>query len=156
MSRKIILLLLATMLVLSACSTIIAGGTSDEPRSSDDPDQGTDPLEEWAPQPGDQDLVRSGVEIEKTDILILESFPPQYVLHLEGWKGNPCQQLRVIVSEPDDQNRIEVEVYTVMDPDEICIQVLENLDINIPLGSFESGEYSVWVNAIEAGSISAP
>jgi hypothetical protein len=112
--------------------------------------------EEWAPQAGDEDLIRGEVEIEMVDILTLESFPPQYMLHVEGWQGNPCQELRVVVSEPDDQNQIDVEIYTVMEPDVICIQVLESLDVNIPLGSFESGEYTVVVNGEEAATISAP
>jgi hypothetical protein len=156
MYRKTIILISLSVLLISACSSIQTGNGPDEPSSSEDPVQGTPLPGEWAPQAGDEDLVRAEVEVEKMDILTLESFPPQYMLHVEGWKGNPCQELRVVVSEPDDQNQIDVEIYTVIEPDIVCIQVLESFDINIPLGSFESGEYSVLVNGEEAVTISAP
>ena len=156
MYRKTLTLLVFSVLFLTACSTVLAGNGPDEPSSSEDPVQGTPSPENWAPQPGDEDLVRGEVEVETTDILTLESFPPQYMLHVAGWKGNPCQQLRVVVSDPDDQNRIDVEIYTLIEPDAVCIQVLESLDINVPLGSFESGEYTVWVNGTQAGAIDAP
>jgi hypothetical protein len=78
------------------------------------------------------------------------------MLHVTGWKGNPCQQIRVVVSEPGDENRIDVEIYNLIEPETVCIQVLESLDINIPLGSFETGEYSVWVNGTQVSAIDAP
>jgi len=156
MSRIILTIILVGILSLTACAPGVETSGPDTPKSSDDIDQGTPPVEEWAPQPGDADLTRVEVEIEKTDLLTLESFPPQYMLHVEGWKGNPCQELRVVVSEPDDQNRIDVEVYTVIEPDVVCIQVLEGLDINIPLGSFSTGEYTVLLNGEVVGTISAP
>jgi len=37
------------------------------------------------------------------------------------------------------RNQIYVETYSVFDPSEICIQVLESFEENIPLGSFSSG-----------------
>jgi hypothetical protein len=156
MSRKILTIFSVGILFLTACAPAVETGGPDIPKSSDDADQGTPPVEDWAPQPGDADLTRAEVDVKKTDLLTLESFPPQFVLHIEGWKGNPCQQLRVVVSEPDDQNRIDVEVYTVLESDVVCIQVLEGLDINIPLGSFASGEYTVRLNGEEVGTISAP
>ena len=29
---------------------------------------------------------------------------------------------------------------------EICMQVIEPFDVNIPLGSFPAGKYTLWVN----------
>jgi hypothetical protein len=156
MYRKTLTTLVLSLFLLTACSTVLESNGPDEPGSSENPVQDTPSAENWAPQPGDEDLVRGEVEIETMEILTLESFPPQYMLHVEGWKGNPCQQLRVVVSEPDDENRIDVEIYTLIEPDAVCIQVLESLDINIPLGSFASGEYTVRVNGTQAGTLTAP
>jgi hypothetical protein len=63
----------------------------------------------------------------------------------------PCNQLRVADNPPDEQNRIDVDVYSVSDPTQMCIQVLEPFEANIGLGSFPSGHYSVWVNGDMVG-----
>jgi hypothetical protein len=68
------------------------------------------------------------------------------MLVLEGELPTPCNLLRVVVNPPDEQNRIYIDVYSVSDPEEICIQVLDPFEANIGLGSFQSGHYSVWVN----------
>ena len=116
------------------------GSTPDEPA--------TDP---FAPQPGDSTLTRGNVFIQEIDLVIRESFPPQIALNLNGELPTPCHQLRVQIGEPDAENRINVEVYSVVDPDVVCIQVLEPFDANVNLGTFPSGHYSVWVNEELAG-----
>jgi hypothetical protein len=93
------------------------------------------------------------VFIDSQDILVMESFPPQYKLSLSGSLPTPCHQLRVKVSEPDAQNRIVVEAYSLVDPEEVCIQVLEPFEANVPLGSFASGEYTVLLNNQEIGQL---
>jgi hypothetical protein len=70
---------------------------------------------------------------------------------LQGALPTPCNQLRVIARSPDEQNRIQVDVYSVVDPSQVCAQVLEPLDANIGLGSFPTGHYSVWVNGEMVG-----
>jgi hypothetical protein len=156
MYRTSITIFVLSILFLAACSPAVATSDPDGSVSSDDPVQGTPVPEEWAPQSGDEDLVRGEVQVETTDVLTLESFPPQYMLHVTGWKGNPCQQLRVVVSEPDEQNQIDVEIYTVIEADAVCIQVLESLDINVPLGNLESGgEYTVRLNGTQIETVVA-
>lgn len=159
MYRKILLVIMIGLFVLTACAGALAAGN---PRPN--PDEGTSngqtpeqpAPDSWQPAPGDEKLGRAEVEIETSEILTLESFPPQFMLHVTGWKGNPCNLLRVKVSEPDEQQRIQVEVYTLYDPAALCIQVLEGFDIQVPLGSFETGEYSVWMNGQQVGTIVAP
>jgi hypothetical protein len=60
------------------------------------------------------------------------------------------------VSEPDAQRRIEVQVYRLMDPAGICIQMLEAFDVSIPLGQLDSGTYTVLLNGTVVGEILAP
>ena len=43
--------------------------------------------------------------------------------------------------------------FSGVDPDVICIQMLEGFDVNVPLGAFESGEYTVWLNGTQIGEI---
>jgi hypothetical protein len=107
----------------------------------------------WEPKPGDESMVRGQAFVEKTDILTLESFPPQFMLSLAGSLPTPCHELRVKVYEPNDNSEILVEVYSVVDPTAICAQVLVAFEQNIPLGSYPSGEYTVLVNGEPAGVI---
>jgi hypothetical protein len=165
MFRITIAILLLTGFLLSACAGlgIPETGATPEPGDPDSPVVSpTDPTGEepvqapWEPAAGDEALTRGEAFVEGTDILILESFPPQYLLQLSGSLPTPCHQLRVEVSEPDEENRILVEVYSLVDPDEVCIQVLEPFEANVPLGSFESGSYTVLVNGEQVGEIAAP
>jgi hypothetical protein len=97
--------------------------------------------------------VRGEVFLDKTDIVILESDIPKFVLRISGALPTPCHNIRVIVSEPDDRNNIQVDVYSLSDPDEICIQVLEPFETIVPLGIYTSGEFQVVVNGKEIGEI---
>ena len=81
----------------------------------------------------------------------MESYPVQIMLALKGSLPTPCNQLRVVDNPPDKQNRIQVEVYSVLDPEQMCAQVLEPFEANIGLGSFPRGHYSVWVNGEMVG-----
>jgi hypothetical protein len=127
------------------------------PNSPSYPNQPTStPISQpFSPQPGDINFSRGEVFIDSTDLLIMESFPIQIALVLKGNLPTPCNKLRVVTNPPDDQNRIQVEVYSVINPAETCIQVLEPLDANIMLGSFPTGHYSVWVNGKMVGEFDA-
>lgn len=108
------------------------------------------------PPPGDREGERSPVYLDSSDVLLLESDPVQVRLVLRGSLPTPCHELRTRVSEPDEQNRIEVEVYSLADPDVICAQMLATFEEQVPLGSFADGTYSVWVNSELAGEFSLP
>lgn len=105
----------------------------------------------FAPQPGDADLSRGEVFLDQSDLLIRESFPPQIALTLRGDLATPCHQLRVDIQEPDSENKINIDVYSVVDPDQVCAQVLEPFEEMIELGTFPTGHYTVWVNEEQVG-----
>jgi len=109
----------------------------------------------YLPLNGEANLDKGNVYIDSTEILILESYPVQIMLSLQGNLPTPCHQLRVDIQEPDEQNRIFVVVYSVSHPDLICVQVLEPIDTSIPLGSFPAGHYTVWVNGEKVGEFDA-
>lgn len=104
-----------------------------------------------APQPGDEDLSRGNVYIKGASLAIRESYPPQISLTIKGDLPAPCNKLRLKVNTPDQDNKIMVEVYSVVDPDEVCIQVLVPFEEWVGLGTFATGHYSVWVNGRMAG-----
>jgi len=105
----------------------------------------------FAPKPGDEQLTRGNVFLDEAGLLIRESYPPQISVALRGTLPTPCHELRAEISVPDQENKIAVDVYSVVDPDKVCIQVLEAFEEQIGLGTFPSGHYSVWVNDQLAG-----
>ncbi len=100
----------------------------------------------YAPSPSDSQLVRGNANITDTELLLMESYPVQVMLVLRGTLPTPCHQLRVDARPADEQGRVQVEVYTVVDPAMACIQMIKEFEANVPLGSFPSGHYSVWLN----------
>jgi hypothetical protein len=108
-------------------------------------------LNPFAPQPEDKDLTRGTVYLNNVDLLIRESFPPQLSVVMKGDLPTPCNQLRMTVGAPDPENKILVDVYSVIDPDQMCTQVLEPFEEAIDLGTFPIGHYTVWVNGELAG-----
>ncbi len=102
----------------------------------------------YEPQPGDEKLSRDQVfiELEKSSLDIKAGYPVPVNVILVGNMPDPCHQLRVVVSEPDEKQAINLEVYTLIDPAMACIAVIEPFEASIPLGSFSSGQFEVRVN----------
>ena len=140
MPRHTSLSIIFCSILLSAC----AGFAS--------PTQGPT-LAPWDPQPSDSRMQRGEVELTSVKIITLESDPRQFSLSIRGALPTPCHQLRVTVSQSNDRSRIDFEVYSVFDPDEICIQVLEPIAEEIPIGVLTSGESLISVNGIRIGEI---
>jgi hypothetical protein len=105
----------------------------------------------YAPQSADSDLTPGEVFLREQQVVARESDPPQISLSLSGELSTPCHQLRVWINEPDEDSKINVEVYSVVDPSMVCIQVPKSFDASIGLGAFPRGRYSVWVNGEKAG-----
>jgi len=110
---------------------------------------------EYLPQREDGNLTQGNVFIDRSELLIMESYPIQVALVLQGSLPTPCNQLRVVAKPQDEQNRIQVDIYSVIDPAKGCVQVLEPFEVNVGLGSFPSGHYSVWVNEEMVGEFDA-
>ena len=80
----------------------------------------------------------------------------QAVLNLSGSLPTPCHQLKTEVSKPDAQNRIDVSVYTLVNPALMCTQVIKPFEAAVPLGQLASGRYTVYVNNAQVGEVTIP
>ena len=109
------------------------------------------PANSLEPKPGDENLTRGNVFIQEYGLMIRESFPPQISLPFSGELPTPCHQIRALVSAPDDENKIIADIYSVVDPNMMCTQVLKPFQENIDLGTFPTGHYTVWINGEMAG-----
>lgn len=148
--------LILVMLALAACTAAPAPATPPPDTAVTSPPAEEIPTSEpqlnpLFPQPGDEQLTRGEAFVNESGLLIRESFPPQVALSISGDLPTPCHQLRVAIDVPDSDNRINITVYSVVDPEMACIQVLEPFEEMVDLGSFPSGHYSVWVNGEAAG-----
>lgn len=153
MKRLLFVLIVALVSACAPAATESPMTPPDRPVDSNTPPNGLLPL--YAPRPGDERLTCAGVYLDSTDLLVMESYPPQFMLMLKGNLPTPCHELRVVSSEPDAENRINLEVYSVADPDAMCIMMLQPFEQNIPLGSFASGHYTIWVNGEQAAEFDA-
>lgn len=111
-----------------------------------------------APAAETPDGTHGPVYIDSLNVLVLESFPIQLRLVMQGNLPTPCHALAYEIAAPNAANEIHVEAYTTVDPAVTCMQVLQPFDesIAIPLEGFADGEYSLWVNGELAGEFSYP
>ena len=105
------------------------------------------------PLPNESKMVRGNVFVDESGVILMESYPVQAALLVSGTLPTPCHELRATVSEPDKENNIYVELYSLTDPNMACIQMLEQFEASIPLGSYSSGSYTVFLNGDEVGEI---
>lgn len=157
---KRITIFVVSGLLIAACTS--ASGPTPEPNPTPpdspitSPTEGdmntSEPIENpFSPKPLDGTFERGNVFIQESGLLIRESYPPQISLAISGDLPTPCHQLRVVIGEPDENNKINVDVYTVVDPNMMCTQVLKPFSESIDFGMFPSGHYSVWVNGGPVG-----
>jgi hypothetical protein len=84
--------------------------------------------------------------VDSAEPISMESYPVQFAILLKGNLPTPCHELRAVYHEPDVENKINLEVYSVADPNAVCAQMLQPFEQNVYLGSFPQGHYTVWVN----------
>lgn len=126
-----------------------------QPTTNDDPVFIPQKFDNTIPRPADKNLMRGNAYVESTDLLTMESYPPQFMLVVSGDLPTPCNQLRVDVKEPDANNKIVVDVYSVVAADTMCAEVIQPFSENVPLGSFPTGHYTLWVNGEKVAEFDA-
>lgn len=162
MRRLFSVLLVMTALV--ACGGAEPGFGGDAPTTTT-----TLPPEEPVDSDGDQPIAEPGpigsipeprppidgsdsgeVSITSADLLIMESFPIQVSLQVEGEKPTPCHE--VFWTVEDDGEKIEITMISQINSDQSCAQVIEPFTITVPLGRWAEQSRDVYLNGELAGS----
>lgn len=149
---RVLLLSIGMILVLNACAAPVeADPSAPQVNPVESGSEATPPPNPYQPLESDAALQRGEVFLDTTDLLVIETYPKTSIgLALQGNLPTPCHQLR-IASRTEAENRILVEVYSVVDPTQICVQMLQPFEVTYNLGSFPSGNYTVWVNGKQIG-----
>lgn len=119
MLHRIMLLVIAgLMLLLTACAAATPGPTA---------------------RPGI-------VTIEKVDLLVMESNPPQVQAHITGYLGDGCTTFAGMTQQRDG-NTITITVSATHSGAQVCPAIAPLLDQRVMLeGPFVPGQYTVIVN----------
>jgi hypothetical protein len=102
----------------------------------------------YGPQPGDDRLTRAEamVNLENSRLFTSDTQPRLASAILQGILPTHCHQLRIMMTRIDSENTINLDVYSLYDPQTICNDLVQSFQITFPLGSFNNGHYRLYVN----------
>lgn len=106
----------------------------------------------------DEGKIRANARVESAELIIMESYPVQVSVAIAGALPTPCHALRYEISEADSENRIYVEVFSMVDPGEMCVEMEQPFseNVSLPVAGLPDGIYSVYVNGELIGEFSYP
>jgi hypothetical protein len=107
----------------------------------------------YTPQSGDSNLMAGDITVDSASVFMAKSQPPQLMVNFAYFQPAPCYQLRVEVSNPNDQNRIDLKAYAVAEKDKPCalMALSTPLQASLNLGSLPKGHYAVVLNGDRIG-----
>jgi hypothetical protein len=107
----------------------------------------------YSVQAGDRDLMAGDITVDSASVFMAESQPPQLMVNFAYFQPTPCYQLRVEVSDPDDQNQINLKAHAVAEKDKPCalMALSTPLQASLNLGSLPKGHYAVRLNGNQIG-----
>lgn len=73
----------------------------------------------------------------------------QLTLTFKGSLPTPCHELRLNLLPTDAPNQLEFEAYSVIDPEKMCAQVIQEFEASVLLGGLPAGEMLILVNGQE-------
>lgn len=118
---------------------------------------GSDLSSAYPPAPEDTSLEKGTVFIDESGLMAVEGQPGAAVVVASGNLPTPCHNLRAQVTPPDASNVVAVEVYSVVDPNMMCTQVLKPFSGEVAhIGGLPSGSYSITLNGTELGKLEVP
>lgn len=99
--------------------------------------------------PTASDVVTEPIQIDRVDVLILESSPPQVTVRVEGVLGDGCATLHS-VGQQRSGNTVTVTILRERPREAVCTQIAKLYDDVIRLeGQFPPGDYLLRVNSVE-------
>ena len=113
----------------------------------------TDPMP--AAQAGSE-MTPGPVFVNSTELLLRETFPVQVDLRVQGALPTPCHHAVWSIRGPDAEGRLDVELHSEAPAEPACVQVLQELDLTIPLGSYAEADLTVFLNGEEVGPVHLP
>ena len=100
-------------------------------------------------RPFDADLVVEPIQVDRVDVRLLATVPPQASAHVVGVIGDGCATIHS-VRQVRAGNAVTVTILRQRPRVAVCIQIALRYDDVIRLdGVFPSGDYVVRVNGIE-------
>jgi hypothetical protein len=117
------------------------------------PAQSADPNNPYAPLPGDARLQIDTVYLNSSELQTVSTFPPEYMLVLQGSLPTPCHALRVKISPSEETNTLTINVYSVTDSNTVCTQVLQPFSAEVPIRNLIPIRYKVVLNGEEIAEI---
>lgn len=114
------------------------------------------PMDETSPRPEDANLEKANAYVDTIELLAMQTFPVQYRLHITGSTPTPCHKVRVSFGMPNENNAVQVEVYSVANPNTICAQMLAPFDVSVAINGLAAGKYSLYHDNTLIGEISLP
>lgn len=93
--------------------------------------------------------------IDRTEMLLLESYPVQVRLSVHGTRST-CDQLLWDVQLEEARSRMDVRLWSEPDSRVDCLPGESAFDESIPLGSFEKADLEVFLNGESIGRIELP
>ena len=132
------------MLILTAC---VAVPMVEPTATAQPPYRITDDENLYAPTK--EDLGKQIATVTITSVSLSERYdfsPPRSALNLIGYMPSVCNELRVDIAPPDEQFRVFIEVYSLINPDLQCDDVFQQFEATILFGTYSPGRYSVWIN----------
>ncbi len=140
MRKKFLLI----FILISACSII---PTAEPTETAALPYRITPDENIYAPRTEDLGKQIAGVTI--TAVSLSEKYeysPPRAMLNILGYMPSVCNELRVQINPPDENYRVFIEVYSLINPNINCENVFQQFEANILFGYYSKGRYTVWIN----------
>jgi hypothetical protein len=110
----------------------------------------------YAPKLEDVSLKQDAIILTSTNLSERYDLTPiRAQLYITGSMPNVCSQLRIKVNPPDRQYQIKIEVYSVTKIKQNCNNVFQQFEVNLLLGQYSPGQYSVWINDNPAGTLAS-
>lgn len=108
-------------------------------------------------QTGDAGLARGNFFVDSAKLQPSNDQPGAFDVLVTGSLPTPCNTPRAEVSGPDGQNKITVTLYSLVQTDKMCAEVIQPFDGPVAtLGGYPAGKYTVVVNDKPAGEMTIP